>query len=166
MIIKITNYPVGIHSLHFEKSADELQLGEPFIDKLVLDLKLDKSHHQILMSGNLTISVHLNCDRCNEDFNRNLNSEFTLLYLFDKDRIEESDVNVKYLSTKDDKIDITSDVLDYARLSLPMKQLCSEDCKGLCASCGANLNHTKCSCNDDNVDPVWEPLKKLKDKLN
>ncbi|MDX1701133.1 MAG: DUF177 domain-containing protein [Melioribacteraceae bacterium] len=166
MIIKITNYPVGIHDLRFEKTADELQLGEPFIDNLILDLKLDKSHHQILMSGNLTISAHLNCDRCNENYKSNFNSDFTLLYLFNQDRIHEDDVNVKYLSPKDDKIDITADVIDYARLSLPMKQLCSEDCKGLCMKCGANLNHSKCSCVNDNIDPTWEQLKKLKDKLN
>jgi len=36
-------------------------------------------------------------------------------------------------------------------LSLPMKPLCSEGCKGLCPVCGTNLNRNTCDCK-----PVWE----------
>ena len=32
-----------------------------------------------------------------------------------------------------------------------MKPLCREDCKGLCAQCGTNLNTDTCEC-----APVWE----------
>ncbi len=65
MIIKITNLPVGIHAFSFEKTVKELQLGEPFINKLILDCSLDKSSHQIVVNCNLTISAKLFCDRCN-----------------------------------------------------------------------------------------------------
>lgn len=166
MIIKITNYPVGIHALRFEKSVEELQLGTPFVDNMVLDCKLDKSHHQIVIGCNLTISAELNCDRCDDKYQKEFKSDFTLLFLFDKSKIVDEDTNVKYLSSNADKIDLTEDVFDYANLSLPLKKLCSEDCKGLCPICGKNLNHDKCSCSEENINPVWEPILKLKDKLN
>ena len=44
----------------------------------------------------------------------------------------------------------------------PFKVLCDEDCKGLCPSCGANLNQEQCSCGDDtDIDPRMEALKEL-----
>ena len=165
MIIKITSYPVGIHALNFEKSVKELELGSQFVDKLILTCELNKSHHQIVIDCNLIISAQLNCDRCNDNFKKEFNSKFTLLYLFDKSKVVDEDTNVKYLPSTADKIDLSEDVFDYANLALPMKKLCSEDCKGLCLRCGVNLNHDKCSCNDENIDPVWEPILKLKDKL-
>lgn len=165
MIIKITNYPVGTHELVFEKSIKELQLDEPFIDKLNLICKMDKSPHQIILKCNLTINVKLNCDRCSEDYKAELKSNFSLIYLFDRNDVGD-ETNVFYLSPNDDKIDITNDVIDYANLSIPMKKLCNENCKGLCVSCGTNLNYNKCNCKNIEVDPTWEPLLKLKDKLN
>jgi uncharacterized protein len=166
MIIKFTNLSVGIHAIQFEKSVEELQLGDPFVDKLILDCKFDKSIHQIVVTCNLTIFTKLNCDRCNDDFKRSFDSHFTLLYLFNKKEIDEDEINVKFLSLTDDKIDLTDDVIDYARLSIPMKKLCNEDCKGLCIKCGTNLNHKKCNCTNEDIDPVWDQLFKLKDKLN
>lgn len=166
MIIKITNFGVGIHEFRFEKSAKEFQLKEPFVDNLVLDCKLDKSQHQIVINCNLTISTNLSCDRCGNDFDKDLNSDFTLLYLYEKNELDEDEANVHYLSANDDKINLTQDVLDYAKISVPMKKLCSEDCKGLCSSCGTDLNQNKCNCKDEDINPVWGELLKLKDNLN
>lgn len=49
------------------------------------------------------------------------------------------------------------DLMPYAReallLELPMRFLCSEDCKGLCPHCGANLNTTRCSCREGDTKP-------------
>ena len=166
MIIKITNLPVGVHTFQFSNSVEELLLGEPFINNLVLDCKLDKSQHQIVVNCNLTISVELNCDRCTKVFDREYTKEFTLLYLYSYKDLDEDDVNTKYLSPAEDKIDLQEDVLDFAKLTIPMKKLCEDDCKGLCSSCGVNLNSNECNCSNEVIDPKWEPLLKLKNKLN
>ena len=42
--------------------------------------------------------------------------------------------------------------LDNIILNLPMKQVCSRDCKGLCPKCGINLNKEACNCRDDLID--------------
>jgi len=49
-------------------------------------------------------------------------------------------------------------------LSLPIIYVCSEDCKGLCAQCGANLNEGQCSCARE-ADPRFQALGQLKNKL-
>lgn len=49
-------------------------------------------------------------------------------------------------------------------LELPSRILCREDCKGLCAQCGANLNETTCSCQKDL--PARNPFSALASLLN
>jgi uncharacterized protein len=52
-------------------------------------------------------------------------------------------------------------VREQVLLSLPDRSLCREDCKGLCAHCGGNLNETACNCSDEIVDPRWGALQGL-----
>ena len=49
-------------------------------------------------------------------------------------------------------------------LALPMKPLCREDCRGLCAECGANLNLTTCGCARRWEDPRLAGLRALLDE--
>lgn len=48
-------------------------------------------------------------------------------------------------------------------LALPTKVLCRDDCAGLCAQCGRDLNEGPCGCARDTVDPRWEKLRGLTD---
>lgn len=57
-------------------------------------------------------------------------------------------------------LDIGKALEDNIILNLPMKHLCSEQCKGLCAKCGANLNIKLCDCVEDTIDPRMEGLSK------
>ena len=50
-------------------------------------------------------------------------------------------------------------------LNLPMKVLCREDCKGICNRCGANLNHTECSCDRSSPDPRMSVIQDLFQKF-
>ena len=50
-------------------------------------------------------------------------------------------------------------------MALPMKPLCKPDCKGLCPSCGKDLNLGACGCTHETIDPRWEALKALKEKV-
>ena len=44
------------------------------------------------------------------------------------------------------------------------KYLCSEDCKGLCQHCGADLNEGDCGCSQENIDPRWAALVDIMEK--
>jgi uncharacterized protein len=43
-----------------------------------------------------------------------------------------------------------------------MARLCSDECRGLCPDCGANLNEAECACKLEQVDLRWAALKELK----
>lgn len=167
MVIKLSNYDDGVHHLDFKKSVNELGLKEPFIGEVFVKCKMDKSHSQVYLSFDVTSSANFSCDRCAADFKRTLNKHFDSVYLFGKSEGSgEDEEGVYYLSPDTHRITITEDILEYCRLSIPLKILCKEDCRGLCTSCGADLNIDECDCSIDTMNDVWEPLKKLKDNLN
>lgn len=162
MIIKFTNYTDSIHYLDFEETAEAVGLGKPFLGEVKLKVRMDKSHSQIVLDCDLDTEAELVCDRCNDEFVAKLNRKFKLIYLFGE-KPEQSDTpDLYYLSLENDKIKLNGDVADYAVLSIPMKNLCKENCKGLCPHCGANLNRSNCECVTEDVNPVWAPLLKLK----
>lgn len=44
-------------------------------------------------------------------------------------------------------------ILDELYMQIPASVLCKEECKGLCPSCGINLNTSTCNCNTESLDP-------------
>lgn len=164
MIIKLSNFEDGVHNLVFDEPVASIGLNEPFTGNVHLEVKMDKSHSQVVLKGDLKVKAILECDRCGEEYTTDLENEFQVTYLFSKQPEETDTLNLYYLSPDTDKINITSDVKDFAQLAIPMKNLCSEDCKGLCARCGANLNTDVCKCTQSENDNIWAPLLKLKKK--
>ncbi|MGB9792836.1 MAG: YceD family protein, partial [Thermacetogeniaceae bacterium] len=58
-----------------------------------------------------------------------------------------------------DEIDLGDVIEEGLILALPMKPLCSPDCKGLCPVCGCDLNQQQCSCDTQTIDPRLAVLK-------
>jgi len=62
-------------------------------------------------------------------------------------------------------LDLGEVVREQCVLSLPLKPLCREDCRGRCPSCGKNRNLESCECSapEEAGDPRLAALKKLFD---
>jgi uncharacterized protein len=166
MIIKISNLSEGEHNFVFEDKVEKLDLDNPFYGNFKSSLKLNKLHDQLILEVVSDFKVKFECDRCGVDFKSSLQSDFKLVYLMNEQPEETKSINVNYLSRDADKIDISNDVREFALLSVPMKKLCKEDCKGLCFKCGKDLNTERCICKEEEIDPRWKPLMNIKDKLN
>lgn len=65
----------------------------------------------------------------------------------------------------DDRLDLSAWARDAVALALPERILCAETCHGLCAGCGANLNAEACRCAPEPVDPRFEKLAELRERL-
>ena len=166
--IKVSSLSNGRYDFDFEGNVSDLDIPEPYTGKFNSNIVLDKFEDQIILNAETGISANLICDRCAREFQSIIKSHFKLVYLF---RIASSDdetdrEEVIYLHPENDKIELDKDVRDYAILAIPMKNLCSADCKGLCTRCGKNLNDGPCNCTEITVNPIWEPLQKLKTKNN
>jgi uncharacterized protein len=61
-----------------------------------------------------------------------------------------------------DEIDFTTEIAEQILLEIPFKPLCSDDCRGLCSDCGAELNVTACGCGQKNVNLKFTALNNLK----
>ena len=166
MIIKITNLSQGEHNFVFEDKVDVLDFDKPFYGKYKSFVILNKLHDQLILSVASDFKVKYECDRCGTEFKSSLKSDYKMIYLMNEAPEETESINVSYIARDADKIDLRSDVREFALLSIPMKKLCKEDCKGLCYKCGKDLNKEQCSCSTEEIDPRWKPLMNLKDKLN
>lgn len=162
MIIKYTNFSNGIHNVSFSEPVEKLGLENLFSGNVDVECRMDKSLHQIVLNCDLSVKSEARCDRCNTQFEEKLSSHFQLSYLFTNKPEGSEELNIKFLTPDEDKIDISNDVIEYAKLSIPLKRICKEDCKGLCPNCGTNLNEKQCDCRTDKNLDVWEPLKKIK----
>jgi uncharacterized protein len=119
------------------------------------DLVLTNAGEGILVTGILRAHVVGVCDRCLEEARFDVAGEVDGYYLFeepagsdlpDDEDDDESDV---YLVGEDDEIDL-ADALNCALImETPYIVLCRPDCKGLCPTCGANLNDGPCGCERD-----------------
>jgi len=165
MIIKIANLSEGIHELFFDGKPSELGLFEPFCNSYNIELTMDKQHSQIVMNVKLSIEANFTCDRCVTDFTQLLQTNYQHVYLFGTELPDDENEAVTYLPYDADKVDISTEIFDYAQIAIPLKKICKEDCKGLCLRCGANLNMEKCECKNEQIDDRWLPLQQLKSKL-
>ena len=146
MFFKYTNLDEGLHQIQLKKPVEELEMYPPFVGEIVVDCNIDKSVRQIVLNCEAECEAEFICDRCNDTYSEILIVDFTLIKVFNEANAGTEDSNVEYLPPDVSTIDITKDLREFMLLSVPMKKLCSDDCKGLCINCGANLNREKCSC--------------------
>ena len=165
MIIKISGLSDDVYEFVFQDKIDKLDLKEPFFGNYVAKIELKKFHNQIILNSDIYTTASFQCDRCGTDFKADLRNKFQIVYLFGNYSKENNVENVVYLSSDTDKINLFNELRDYALLSVPMKKLCREDCKGLCYTCGKNLNEDPCDCGKQ-ADPRWQPLVDLKKKMD
>ena len=104
-------------------------------------------------------SYSRSCDRCSTDFTR----EMDMLFEHKLAQTLVDDGNDDYIETPDFKLELDDIVISEILLSLPQKNLCKDDCKGLCQICGKNLNEGDCSCEKREIDPRLEMLKQFMD---
>ena len=100
------------------------------------------------------------CSRCLEPSIHKIKSSLSGKLFEGKENIDEEDDNFdERFYYEDDKLNLKDYILNQVAISLPMKSLCDENCKGLCISCGIDLNKKTCDCTKDEIDPRLEKLK-------
>ncbi len=105
---------------------------------------------KILIESDMNIMLNIPCDRCLEEVEVELNIKTSKETDLD-DRNVDEDEKEEYLSGT--SFDVEKFVYGEILVNLPMKTVCSEDCKGFCNRCGTNLNHGECGCDTTELDP-------------
>lgn len=115
--------------------------------------KIYKEEENLFVDGNFSGEASFRCSRCLKEFRKDVFDDIE----FDISVDEDENKDDTYLKGEDLNLSV---ILEEAlAFSLPMKILCSEECKGLCFNCGQNLNIDECNCDEDIIDPRFEKLK-------
>lgn len=126
-------------------SQDPIRVSEVFLEG-----EVRPSSRGVVLRGLLKARAELPCARCLEPFGVEMAREFELRYAPaappGKDvHISEEDMDLGFLEP-DGGLDLAQVALEQIYLEIPMKPLCRPECRGLCATCGANLNNEACRC--------------------
>ena len=113
----------------------------------------------LVLEGTVRSVLDLACDRCGKEFSREKAVSLDSLVAQEL----EDEENDEIILLDGTVLDLDEVVTTAFVLAMDTKNLCSDDCKGLCAGCGVNLNEEPCRCRPE-VDPRLAALAQLLDK--
>jgi uncharacterized protein len=126
-----------------------------------------RSGQDIFFKGCLDGTLEGGCSRCLRRYSFPLNKEFDFVLSPDPSKpgrkieeLDREDLGLSYYSA--DEIDLAPLLREQVMLALPTRPLCYENCRGLCDSCGADLNKETCACNNSTDDPRMAIFRTLK----
>lgn len=170
MIIEITK--VKKLPWEFEISLPPEEIGlEPeeaeLSQNVLISGSLSRRGEIFDLSGKLSANAVVYCTRCLEPIARLIEIQFTDSFgspeSFEGSADSELKADELYMSVLDgDEIDMGEVAREQILLNLPEQVFCREDCRGLCPTCGINLNRERCECAREATDPRWAALKNLK----
>ena len=134
------------------------------------ELQLSVEAGVILAEGSFEAEGESPCNRCSEPVQMRFGKEFqTLLAPRGEEpkvtgpvELHAEDLDVGYYDGKG--IEVNDVFWEQVALEIPLKVVCSEDCKGVCPTCGANRNREACSCGNSAAPGPFDVLKNLKGK--
>ena len=173
MRIDVRELELGPLALKGEILQSELGFDPSEIQVLAqiqIDLMAERQALEVRIRGRLRTDVGLACSRCLEPVQFPVTTEFDQFYesnaehpLHGEIALHERDTEIGFFSG--DFIEVSDIAREQILLSLPMKPICREDCKGLCPYCGKNRNLKDCNCESVLVDPRLVQLLKIKNRM-
>lgn len=112
------------------------------------DLRVQLLGRELLARGRLEQDFASVCSRCGGDM------DFTV-------KVPDFTVSAE-VGEKAEFVDLTDELRESIILALPTNPVCGEECLGVCAVCGRNLNEGACGCVRDERDERWGALDALK----
>jgi len=169
MQLDLTRYRKPLSRFERTFQPDEVpDEGEPYRITAPVQLAFDihKDKEKFRLVGTLAGELELECSRCLEPFRLPIDAAFDLRYHPASENtgegereVRDDDFSAAYY--QNDEIDLEQLMREQFELALPMKPLCSDDCKGLCPICGVNLNRETCGCDRQWEDPRLAALRSL-----
>lgn len=173
MKIEIERLTEGGEDFERTYTPEELSLEDEFA-RLATRVRVSghasRKRGEVEVKGSLDTTVELPCDRCvvpvvfpvNVDFKAELG--FADANAGGAEATELQDADMDFSTVEGDAVDLDEIVREQILLALPARNLCDQDCKGLCPTCGANLNERECDCGHKEIDPRWSALAALKSR--
>jgi len=151
--------------------SEEIKNLDPDLDPvqpLEGSITLIRTSQGILVSGTLSTVLQMECSRCLEPCEVEVELELEEEFL-PTVAISDAPVDVVPEEEQDDALtidehhilDLTEVIRQGIWLAAPMEALCRVECAGLCPQCGGNRNLGECTCEEPVMDPRWAALQSL-----
>jgi uncharacterized protein len=120
--------------------------------------------------GSVQTRIQMACSRCLSDFQFPVQSKFALTYTREVPETDaemtDTEIELRYedmglIYFSGEIIDLQPDIATQVMLAMPVKPLCSETCKGLCPTCGIDLNKEACRCERTPLNNQFAALRDL-----
>jgi uncharacterized protein len=165
--MKITVSDIPSEGLAIE-ALDRSPFADPAWRLDRVRLRLDREGADVLVTGDVEATVPVTCGRCLAEFGARVRSAVDVRFVPRPAGAETMELGADDLDTDfyvNDEVDLSGLIETETTLTLPMRPLCREDCRGLCPTCGANRNETPCACQDRPPDPRLAVLRDLAARL-
>jgi len=171
MKIAIPSLPAGRNV--FETFAQPSEYDELFQRKDIefaglihVTVVATRMNDDLYVDMRIQASLRVQCSRCLEPVESPLDARFEGLFVpgRQEERMDSAAHKAEWESQRvlfyqGGVVDLDEYIVEAITLALPMKPLCKPDCKGICPSCGNNMNENDCKCSDR--DDWNHPFKKL-----
>ncbi len=147
---KVKNVEIPIEMDVYKTQANDYKI----VSKKPIGCRLTSlGDKKILIDADIEVEIDMPCDRCLDDVKNKI-------IINTSKEVDLGETDFERRDALDELNYISGTVFDAEKfaygeilVNLPMKVLCSENCKGICNRCGTNLNHTNCGCDTTELDP-------------
>lgn len=156
---------LSVEGVEIEKAAGG-DLGFSFAVPVAARMEVRKAGADVSVTGDIKTRIKAKCSRCLKEMELPLEFPFYDFYVRAgaeerEKELKPEDMEVNFLEGPE--LNTTDIILAQLALEAPMQPLCSPDCKGLCATCGADLNEGPCGHEKaGKIDPRLTALKGFK----
>jgi uncharacterized protein len=165
-IINFGSLPFGEHEFHFEISDDFFQRFEnSIVEKGNVDVLvvLEKKDQMLLLDFTMEGTVTVQCDRCLEDLDLDIEG-YNELIVKTGEQNEEVSEDVVMISPKEYEIDVAQYIYEFITLMIPMRNVHEPEENGQeCDPQTIQAIEKHISHEEDapEIDPRWEGLKDI-----
>jgi uncharacterized protein len=119
---------------------------------------------EVVVRGRVRGTLDQECRRCLRPVTTDFEREMTMVFVSEEDAGEAEDADAYVFEPTGAHLDLSSAVREELILAVDRYVVCDPECKGLCPTCGADLNEGPCGCKSEETDPRWEALRILKEE--
>ena len=131
--------------------------GCPFGSPVAVSGRVSDRAGIVTLSATADFVYRAACDRCGKAVERRYSLPFSHVIVTGVEDEEQDELII----AEDMQLDAEALIREDLVLWVPLKFLCSEDCRGLCDRCGKNLNEGPCGCGGKEIDPRLAALQSL-----
>jgi uncharacterized protein len=137
---------------------------EPYVadpSDVVADFAVTRMRNGWVFDAAFAAEIHGSCHRCLGPAVTALEIDTSEFHAFRPDAGAEAEMTCEFLH--DEELDTDALASAAVVLAMPVRVLCRDDCAGLCAGCGADLNAGPCTCAPEAPDARWAKLRELQE---